>query len=679
MVVEAEQLQVKLLYSGYLCIYKTVKKQYKNSKYLEILGSRNSPILFPQIRLLKKIFIIFIWVYNPEDFLEKIMYQWNEFEIKLPSEIPSDIFYVKCPDCNVSNNTNTLKVYHSHNSWYCAKCGYTGNLEVGVQQDKTSLNNKTTNHSEEILSFKHHPITDKDFKILSSLKISKDTLNHFQVSTGKEYFELTDKFEPVLKFPHIKNKEIVGITYNRLEKTENGLNTKQQSATIGSEHTCFNYDGISNEHTYIVQTPLEVLAFHEAGIHNVISFFGGNNISGKFEDKDSREWFGFFEENERKLNNVKKFTLAFSNTEFSAGLQDECIRRLGKEKCWLVQPPETDYNWLQVFSEYGKKKLGILLETAKAIPVRGIFNLSDVEDRIDNLYDNGLRSGYSTGFPSLDPFYKVVPGQWTVMTGIPGHGKSNFLDAVMVNLAKFSDLNFGIFSPENQPIERHFAGIIEKFHRKPFDKNKKDRMTREEMEMGKRWVDKHFSVILPHEDDDWHIQGVLALAKTLVFRKGIKGLVIDPWNELDHSRPAGQTETEYVSFVLTEIRKFARQYDVHVWVVAHPAKLYKNSDGEYPIPTPYDIAGSAHFRNKADNAVTVWRHVGFDDQDIVDIHVQKVRFKEVGQVGMVSLRFDMAKNSLMDDIDQLKRAEALAQKKVLSSIECRLPVALNAL
>lgn len=602
------------------------------------------------------------------------MYQWNEFGIELPTEITTDVFYVKCPDCNVGNNTYTLKIYHSHGAWFCPKCGYTGSIEIGVTQDKVSIAEGHTHYSECVDGFEHKPLTDKEFKVLEKMKISKETFDNYKVGFGKEYFAPNDKFEPVLKFPHIQNKELVAVSFY---KENQGV--IKQSAAIGSKNTCFNYDSISNEHTYIVLTPLEALALIEAGIPNVISFYGGNNVDKKFEDKYARDWFSFFEANERKLNNVKKFTLAFPNIEFSDGLQDECIRRLGKEKCWIVQPPETGYSWSKVLADYGKKKLGILLQTAKAIPVRGIFNLADVEDRIDNLYDNGLRGGYSTGFPTLDAFYKVVPGQWTVMTGIPGHGKSNFLDAIMVNLAKFSDLTFGIFSPENQPIERHFAGIIEKYHRKPFDKNKKDRMTREEMEQGKRWVDKHFSVILPHEDDDWHIQGVLSLAKTLVFRKGIKGLVIDPWNELDHSRPAGQTETEYISSVLTEIRKFARQYDVHVWVVAHPAKLYKNNDGEYPVPTPYDIAGSAHFRNKADNAVTVWRHVGFDDQDIVDIHIQKIRFKEVGQVGMVSLRFDIAKNSLMDDIDQFKRADALAQKIVLPSIECRLPVALNKL
>jgi len=48
-------------------------------------------------------------------------------------------------------------------------------------------------------------------------------------------------------------------------------------------------------------------------------------------------------------------------------------------------------------------------------------------------------------------------------------------------------------------------------------------------------------------------------------RYGIRGLVIDPYNELDHQRPTSMSETEYVSQMLTKIKRFAQHHDVHVW------------------------------------------------------------------------------------------------------------------
>jgi twinkle protein len=72
--------------------------------------------------------------------------------------------------------------------------------------------------------------------------------------------------------------------------------------------------------------------------------------------------------------------------------------------------------------------------------------------------------------------------------------------------------------------------------------------------------------------------------------------------------------------------------------VAHPQKLYRRDDDTYPVPTPYDISGSAHWRNKADNCLTIWRDEN-DPEEPVRLYVQKIRFREVGKIGMVPLRW----------------------------------------
>jgi len=138
-------------------------------------------------------------------------------------------------------------------------------------------------------------------------------------------------------------------------------------------------------------------------------------------------------------------------------------------------------------------------------------------------------------------------------------------------------------------------------------------------------------------EDSLTIPALLHTAKQLVARHGIRGLIIDPWNEFDHQRGTA-TETEYISTSLTQIRRFARTYGVHVWLVAHPQKLYRKDDGSYPVPTPYDISGSAHWRNKADNCLTVWRDEN-DPEAPVRLYVQKIRFREIGKIGMVPLHW----------------------------------------
>ena len=151
------------------------------------------------------------------------------------------------------------------------------------------------------------------------------------------------------------------------------------------------------------------------------------------------------------------------------------------------------------------------------------------------------------------------------------------------------------------------------------------------------------------DENNLTVFAILNLAKTLVYRRGMKAMVLDPWNEVDHSRPDGMTETEYISQSLTKIRRFARTNNCHVFLVTHPFKMAKKDGKNYPVPTLYDISGSAHWRNKADNCLAVWRDVSPENQTFeVEIHIQKIRKKHIGKLGMVKLRYEYSTGRYSD-------------------------------
>jgi twinkle protein len=237
----------------------------------------------------------------------------------------------------------------------------------------------------------------------------------------------------------------------------------------------------------------------------------------------------------------------------------------------------------------------------------------------------------------VDQHYTIEAGHLTVVTGIPSSGKSEWLDALALNLAMLHGWRFMICSPENCPVKTHCAKLVEKYVGKPYWVGPSARMSPTELVSGLEWVKEHVTFIMPEET--LTIQGVLDRAAILVRRKGIKGLIIDPFNEFDHTRDRGCTETEYIGQVLGAMKRWARKFGVHVWLVAHPQKLYRRDDGSYPVPTPYDINGSANFRNKADNCITVWRNME-EPESPIQIHVQKVRFKHIGSVGMAELLWE---------------------------------------
>jgi twinkle protein len=257
--------------------------------------------------------------------------------------------------------------------------------------------------------------------------------------------------------------------------------------------------------------------------------------------------------------------------------------------------------------------------------------------RIEALWDSGLTKGDRTGWPSLDEFYTVVPGQLTVVTGWPSSGKSEWLDALLVNLAR-QGWCAAIFSPENQPITLHESKMLEKISGKPFGAGPTERIARDELPKYAKVLHKHFRFLEPPEDGSLSPKDVIEAHSPWLLQQAKRGLVMDPWNELEHWRPPNLSETEYVSQSLAYIRNWARRNDVATWIVAHPQKM--RVDGKLPIPRPDMISGSQNWWNKADNAITVYRdleHMGSQD---VTIYVQKIRFKHIGKTGSVNLKWD---------------------------------------
>lgn len=250
----------------------------------------------------------------------------------------------------------------------------------------------------------------------------------------------------------------------------------------------------------------------------------------------------------------------------------------------------------------------------------------------------GLPKGASTGWPSVDKFYTVGLGQWTLVTGTPHSGKSEWLDALLVNLAKREPWKFFIYSPENHPLALHHSKILEKYICKPFNPGPTERMDECDVDEGEEWMKPRFFFCKPDKPD---ICSIIDECFPLLDAIGSwkTGVVIDPWNQLDHYRPNGLSETEYISQTLSHVIERVRTYNIHLWLVAHPAKLQRDRDGKYPIPRPQDVSGSAHWWAKADNAITVWRDQVEGNQE-VEIHVQKVRHKHIGRIGLATLMYD---------------------------------------
>jgi len=560
------------------------------------------------------------------------MKTFADFGIAIPTGRSGEVA-TTCPQCSPhrqkNRNAKCLSVNIEKGVWHCNHCEWAGTLKEGTRDRSNPYANKPKTYRKPTHGT-GDPHNGNMLAWFAARGIPANVVHRNGISHGKVWMPQVEAEVSAIRFPYFRNGELVNIKSRDKDK-----NFRMET---GAERILYGMDDAAGHDTLIiVEGEIDKLSIEVASFINCVSVPDGAP-SPKAKDYTSK--FSFLESAEDFLSGFTRIILAVDNDPPGQKLEEELARRLGVERCARVAWPDGCKDANEVLTKHGAEILKECIDSARPYPVVGIFEVADFAISIDRMYEKGLPPGAKPGWPSLNKLITFQPGQWTAVTGIPGHGKSELIDAILVNLAESLGWNFGIFSPENQPLELHFQKLAEKRIGKPFFGPQ--RMSRQELETAKAWIGERFTFVLP-ESDGLTLDSVLNLARLTVRRKGVRGIVLDPWNELDHSRPGSLSETEYISASLTKIRRFARENGVHVWLVAHPAKLRKekNDRGEmvYPVPTPYDISGSAHWRNKADNCLTVYREVT-GDNDLVQVHVQKVRFKHCGKPGVTELRYD---------------------------------------
>jgi twinkle protein len=543
-----------------------------------------------------------------------------DFNIELRAGASGEVKTL-CPRCSASRKKSRypcLNVNIDQGVWNCWHCGWSGTLKSGEwQRPEIRKEYRRPDYVATTAGLPENVITWFRERGITEAAIKRNGIGY-----GAIYMPQIEEETTAIQFPYFRGGEVINIKYRG--------GRKNFRMAAGAERVLYGLNDIA-ETTIWVEGEMDKLALEVAGYLNAVSVPDGAPAP---DSKSYESKFDFLAAPE--LARVSSHILAVDNDAPGRRLQEELSRRLGAEKCLLVTWPDGCKDANDVLVQHGSEALAKCIEAAKPLPIAGAYAVADLAGELDAFYADGLPRGAGTGWDRLDGLYTVRPGEWTLVTGIPGHGKSEFLDALTINLAARHGWRFGVFSPENQPFSLHLAKLAEKYVGKPFGPGPTERMSRTEYDMAATWLDRHYTFILPEAPT---IDAILDIAKALVLRKGLRGLIVDPWNEIEHGRTPTQSETEYISLTLSRIRQFARAHGVHVWLVAHPAKLYKEASGRYPVPTPYDVSGSAHWRNKADNCLAVWRDQSADSRT-VEIHVQKIRHKITGRIGKVDLSYD---------------------------------------
>ena len=535
----------------------------------------------------------------------------------------------RCPECSTGRRKQAdpcLSVNIDEGIWNCHHCGWKG-----------SLNIKSDKPFQAIPIVKPSPpktdLPDNVYKWFSDRGISEAVVEDAKIGYNDRW----------IQFPFYKNNEVVNIKSRTADK--------QFRQSKNAEKCFYRFDSMVGMETIIItEGEMDALSLVEAGYNNVVSVPDGA-IAPNSNPSDRK--FSYLLSAEEHLMNATTIILAMDSDSSGNAMREELSRRIGREKCYRVSYPDECKDMNEVLITHGIDKITEIITEAHPYPIDGVVLVSDVtEDAID-LLNTPDSKGLSTGWESLDNYYRISPSEVTIITGVPNMGKSEWMDALMINLVQDHGWKFGIFSAENFPVKHHLLKLVGKFTDQPFWGN--ERMDEKTARTSMNILNDHIKFIGTQEDSVT-MESILDQARILNFRYGLNGLVIDPWNTIEHKFRDSENETNYVSRVLASLNTFAKIHEIHIWVVAHPRKMESDNNRKPVVPTPYDISGSANFYNKADNCITVHRHKS-EDEDYVGIHVQKVRFQyKNGETGTGKLSYNVRSGNYFEYFAEDKKA-----------------------
>jgi twinkle protein len=456
-------------------------------------------------------------------------------------------------------------------------------------------------------------LSDKAVKWFTGRKISQNTLNKMQIYTDKEFMPQFNKEIEVICYPYFLDEKLVNIKFRGANKTF--------KLVKGSERIFYNIDSMKDmDYVIICEGENDCLSFIECGFDSCISVPNGAGNNIEYLDN----YINYFE-------NKNKIYIAVDQDSKGLELRDELIRRLGFERCFTINFKDCkDAN--EYLIKYANLEFKELLKNCDSVSVKGIVYVKSLYNEIKLFYDQGIQRGLEININTIDKYISWELRRLAIVTGIPGSGKSEFVDYIISKLNILYGWKVAYFTPENYPLNYHYAKIFEKIIGKKFHKEKSSEY---EFDMAIEYINDNYYYIL--DEENFTLDAILKAAKSLIRHRGIKILVIDPYNKIDHQIRENISETTYINEFLDKLTLFCRLNNILIFLIAHPRKMNKGD-----VPSLYDVAGSAHFYNKCDYGFTVHRIVNENNimQNEIDVYWQKIKFKHLGEQGISNLVYN---------------------------------------
>ncbi len=527
---------------------------------------------------------------------------FNQYDLKVGAKDST------CPLCSEHRSNKNQKAKCASLDWErglgtCHHCDETFQLHTFKREtDKVYV-------KPEVVWKNYTNLSDKVVKFFEDRGISQDTVKRLKITEGNSWMPQFEKEVPTINFNYFINEEIINVKYRGPKKSF--------KLYKGAEKVFYNLNSIvGRDECVIVEGEMDVAALVESGVTNVISVPNGATLQRLNLDYLDN-CIDFFTDKSRII-------LAVDSDEAGENLKNEFIRRFGAEVCatvdWKDSKDANDY-----LIANGRAATKQVIDDAVDVPLDNVVTVNDIEDELNEFITEGFKPGFQVGLDNFDSIFSTYTGQFITVTGIPSSGKSDWVDQMAVGY----NLNYGwktaFASPENKPTFLHAHKLIRK-HWKGMPG--KEDLGSEKWNTIKDHINENYYFI---EKDKYDLDSVLSKATELVKRKGIRMLVIDPYNKVKMKTKKEMSINDYTLEYLSRIEVWAKKNDALVVLVAHPTKMYKNqTTGQLEEPTMYNIKGGGEFYDASYHGLLVHRNY---EQKTVKVKVLKVKFQNLGQNG----------------------------------------------
>lgn len=522
---------------------------------------------------------------------------------------------VICPKCSHTRSNKKdpcLSVNVEKGVWRCHHCEFKGAVAKIMPKKE---------YTKPVSELKK--LSDPLIKWFEGRGISNQTLLRYKITESVDYMPQTGAEARCINFNYFLYGTLVNIKFRD--------SSKNFKLSAGGLLCLYGIDvALDNSDTELVITEgeMDTLSFYEAGIQNAVSV-----PNGASKGNQKLEWL----EDIYNVFEGRRVLLATDTDEAGIALRNELARRLGKENCFIVTFPEGCKDANEVLLKHGKEALVECYKNAEPFPVDGLDDVSQGD--LLTLWEQGYPEGFDTGWDNMDEHFVWHAGMVTLITGEPASGKTTWLKNLLVRLSERHGWPYLLYSAEEASATYAVTDLLSiKSGKSFFVSPNSPRITKEEIESLTPFITSHFRYYKLSENDGT-IESILAKAKEMVKRHGIRGLVIDNMSTVERGIKGSDSNRHHaIGNMMRDLRNFARENGIHIWLIAHPKKLSKLPNGKYEVPTGYDVGDSSHYYNAPDVGITVYRN---RETKQTEIHFWKVRFRFSGSEGIDYFRYDV--------------------------------------